>query len=30
MVTYSNIHVEKGYCLCLDLTADKTSAEPPI
>lgn len=21
---------EKGYCLCLDLTADKTSAEPPI
>lgn len=21
---------EKGYCLCLDLTADKTSAQPPI
>lgn len=21
---------DKGYCLCLDLTADKTSAEPPI
>ncbi len=21
---------EKGYCLCLDLTADATSAEPPI
>ena len=21
---------EKGYCLCLDLTADSTSAEPPI
>lgn len=21
---------EKAYCLCLDLTADKTSAEPPI
>ena len=20
----------KGYCLCLDLTADATSAEPPI
>lgn len=22
--------MEKAYCLCLDLTADKTSAEPPI
>lgn len=22
--------VEKGYCLCLDLTADATSSEPPI
>ena len=22
--------MEKGYCLCLDLTADKTSAQPPI
>lgn len=21
---------EKGYCLCLDLTADKTSNQPPI
>ena len=21
---------EKGYCLCLDLTADATSSEPPI
>lgn len=21
---------EKGYCLCLDLTADATTAEPPI
>lgn len=21
---------EKGYCLCLDLTADKTAAQPPI
>ena len=22
--------MEKGYCLCLDLTADATTAEPPI
>jgi hypothetical protein len=21
---------KEGYCLCLDLTADSTSAEPPI
>ena len=28
--TFSREYPDKGYCLCLDLTADKTSAQPPI
>lgn len=28
--TFTREYGDKGYCLCLDLTADKTSAQPPI
>jgi hypothetical protein len=28
--TFTREYGNKGYCLCLDLTADKTSSQPPI